>query len=114
MDSHRLLPPEYNVLAFYSSSTAREQAKILHFAGPDKPWSYRRFSFKILFSLLSRRDIWDYLDLETEFLRVVKRASRRDWKLLHSISHQIKKENLVAAYKKNAPIKRNLPPKDHL
>lgn len=114
VDSHRLLPSEYNVLAFYSRRTAREQAKILHFAGPDKPWSYRRFSFKILFSLLSRHDIWNYLDLEREFLRVVQRASQGDWKLLHSISHQNKKEKLVAAYKKNAPIKRNLPPKDHL
>jgi lipopolysaccharide biosynthesis glycosyltransferase len=113
-DSHRLLPPEYNVLAFYSSRTAREQAKILHFAGPMKPWSYRRFSFKIFFSLLSRRDIWDYLDLETELLRVVLRASRGNWKLLHSISHQNKKEKWVASYKKNAHIKRALPPKDHL
>ena len=112
-DSHRLLPPEYNVLAFYSSSTAREQAKILHFAGPIKPWSYRRFSFKILFSLLSRRDIWDYLDLEKEFMRVVLNASRGNWKLLHSNSHENKKEKWVASYKKNAHIKRNLPPTDN-
>jgi len=113
-DSHQPLPSEFNVLAFYSSRTAREQAKILHFAGIVKPWVYRRFSSKILFSILSRRDIWDYLDLQKEFLQVVRRANRDDWKLLHSTSRLNKEEKVFISFKKNKAMKQFLYPANHL
>ena len=112
-DSYHLLPTEFNVLAFYSSRVARAQAKILHFAGIEKPWNYRRLSSKILFTNFSRRDIWEYIDLQNELLQIVRRASRGHWKLLDLIARRNKNEKWITSYKKNAFLRRHIPPLDN-
>jgi len=85
-DSYRLLPQEFNQLALGGRSQSEIPTKILHFAGPIKPWDYKRFSPMIVLSKLRRCDINRYLKVQSELIQQVGVANISAKKELKDIS----------------------------
>jgi len=108
-DSFYLLSSEFNVLAFHSSKDLRKRAKILHFAGPIKPWNYRKYSLSVFVSCFSYLDIWDYLKLQKEFIDSIKGSRGVDKRALARLVRRNRSRSFIYLWGMNASLKRNLP-----
>jgi len=92
-NSFQHLDKSYNVFASirkkYDSSGGR---KILHFAGAEKPWFYKKFNFAMLSSNLGTKDILKYIEFQTQIIKIVNRKDSELGKSLRTMQKILQKD----------------------
>jgi lipopolysaccharide biosynthesis glycosyltransferase len=75
-NSFKHLDKSYNVFASIGKKyIPNRKRRILHFAGEEKPWFYKKFDFAILSSNLKPMDVLKYIKLQSELIKVISRNS---------------------------------------
>jgi lipopolysaccharide biosynthesis glycosyltransferase len=104
-----LIPDEFNVLAFLPHHSLDQKTRILHFAGPAKPWDYPRISLKRYFSKLKSSDIKLYYRCKREIFESIKMVDRETYMLLREVStQQTKAKNLKEVIIERIKLEKNL------
>jgi lipopolysaccharide biosynthesis glycosyltransferase len=75
-NSYSHIDKSYNVFASIRKKYASNgKIKIMHFAGEEKPWFYKKFDFAIISSSLRSMDILKYIRLQSELIKIVSKKN---------------------------------------
>lgn len=70
-DRFFLIPPSYNRILLAHPRLVSENDRILHFAGPDKPWHYSKRSLRPFFGGVNSREIFRYISVQEKIIQRV-------------------------------------------
>ena len=108
-NSYILLPDRFNRIAMVTRGKNPENTRLLHYAGPSKPWDYSKYGLKKWLSILSRQDINLYLNYQDEVFKLIKESNNGSFQELRKIMIGLRmKKNILHILKERISLERNL------
>ena len=100
VNHYKHLDAKYNSFALSRIRNLETERRILHFAGPFKPWQFTKLSPRVHFSGLKRSDVLLYLKIQNEMIERIKLSDDQVGKALVKYSHYfVIEKNFYRFYK---------------